>query len=88
MFADFLRRLTAPEPSGLHETDARLALAALLVRIARSDEDYAQVEVAQIDRVLEARYALSPDAARESRQEAETLEADAPDTVRFTGEFG
>lgn len=84
MFADFLRRLTAPEPSGLHETDARLALAALLVRIARSDEDYAQVEVAQIDRVLEARYALSPDAARELRQEAETLEADAPDTVRFT----
>ena len=49
MFADFLRRLTAPDPEPLPDTDARLALTALLVRIARSDHDYAAAEIAQID---------------------------------------
>ena len=37
MFADLLRRLTAPEPERLSDPDARLALAALLVRLARAD---------------------------------------------------
>jgi uncharacterized tellurite resistance protein B-like protein len=84
MFTDLLRRLTAPVPEPLPYDDARLALGALLVRIARSDGDYAGVEQAQIDRVLAHRYGLSaPDAAR-LRAEAEQLEAEAPDTVRFT----
>ena len=64
--------------------DARVALAALLVRLARSDGDYAAIEKTQIDRVLAHRYELTGDAARTLRQEAEALEAEAPDTVRFT----
>ncbi|MFD1342842.1 tellurite resistance TerB family protein [Litorisediminicola beolgyonensis] len=84
MFADLLRRLSAPAPDPLTDTDARLALAALLVRLARSDNDYAPGERDRIDQVLAARYALSPDAATALRQEAEALEAEAPDTVRFT----
>ncbi|WP_137702038.1 tellurite resistance TerB family protein [Marimonas lutisalis] len=84
MFADFLRRLTAPQPGQLGDEDARLALAALLVRVARSDHDYAQVEIDRIDRILSTRYDLSPFEAAALRQEAETLEAEAPDTVRFT----
>ncbi len=68
----------------LPEPDARLALAALLVRLARSDGDYAQVEIAQIDRVLAARFALSPFEVAKLRGEAEKIEAEAPDTVRFT----
>lgn len=84
MFADLLRRLTAPEPDRLPEPDARLALAALMVRVARSDGNYAPAEVAKIDRILMHRHGLSaPDAAK-LRAEAETLEAEAPDTVRFT----
>lgn len=82
MFADFLRRLSAPAP--LPDTDARLALAALLVRIARADHNYQAAEVAQIDRVLAARYGLDPSAAEALRAQAEQLEAEAPDTVRFT----
>jgi uncharacterized tellurite resistance protein B-like protein len=39
---------------------------------------------ARIDRILLRRYGLSPDAALRLRAEAETLEAEAPDTVRFT----
>ena len=40
MFSDFLSRLTQPQPAPLVEDDARLALTALLVRLARSDNDY------------------------------------------------
>ena len=84
MFADFRRRLTAPEPETLPDEDARLALAALLVRIARSDGDYVDEEVRRIDRILQARYAISPFEATRLRRDAEGLEAEAPDTVRFT----
>ena len=84
MFGDFLRRLTAPDPEPLPDTDARLALTALLVRIARSDNDYAQTEVDQIDRITMARYGLDKTQATALRAEAETLETEAPDTVRFT----
>ncbi|MCK0167789.1 TerB family tellurite resistance protein [Jannaschia sp. S6380] len=84
MFADLLRRLTADEPERLPEPDAQLALAALMVRVARSDGDYAPAEVDRIDRILIARHSLTPDAARALRAQAEELEAEAPDTVRFT----
>ena len=83
MFDALLRRLAAPAPA-LPETEAHLALAALLVRLARSDGDYSAVEVARIDRVLAQRHALTPAAAAALRSEAETLETEAPDTVRFT----
>lgn len=84
MIADLLKRLTAPDPSPMPETDARLALAALLVRIARSDGTYSDSEVERIDRILARRYGLEPAAAQALRGEAEALEGQAPDTVRFT----
>ena len=84
MVFDLLRRLTAPDPEPLPYDDARIALAALLVRIARSDGDYAAIERAQIDRVLSHRYGLSEAETRDLRKAAEALEAEAPDTVRFT----
>ncbi|NND42710.1 MAG: TerB family tellurite resistance protein, partial [Silicimonas sp.] len=63
---------------------ARLALAALLVRIARTDGEYATEEVERIDKVLKSRYDLGPFEVTQLRAEAEQLEAEAPDTVRFT----
>lgn len=84
MIADLIRRLTATDPTALPDSDARLALAALLVRVARTDGDYATIEQMQIDRALVHRYALSDTAAIALRTEAEALEAAAPDTVRFT----
>jgi uncharacterized tellurite resistance protein B-like protein len=80
---DLLRRLLAPAPS-LTEPDAQLALAALLVRIARTDGLYAAEEVERIDRVLAIRHGLDPFAAAKLRTQAEDVEAEAPDTVRFT----
>ena len=84
MFADFLKRLTDPQPAQLPDEDARLALTALLVRVARADGVYDSAEAQRIDRITTARYALSPEAAQDLRAQAEELESQAPDTVRFT----
>lgn len=81
---EILRRLMAPDPARLPEPDAQLALAALLVRVARSDGLYAAEEVERIDRVLALRHGLDPFAAARLRADAEALEQEAPDTVRFT----
>ncbi len=84
MFADLLNRLFQPEPYPLDDGDARLALTALLVRVARSDGDYSASEIIRITRIIETRYGLSHAEAETLRIDAETLESEAPDTVRFT----
>lgn len=84
MFGAFLNRLTAPDPDPLGENDAQLALTALLVRIARSDNDYSPSEIDRIDKIIMHRYGLTTFEASHLRHQAETLETQAPDTVRFT----
>lgn len=84
MFDAFLSRLTAPDPDPLTQDDSRLAMAALLIRIARSDGHYADEEKTRIDRLLEQRYGLDPTGVAKLRADAEVLETEAPDTVRFT----
>ena len=84
MIDQLLRRLLAPAPARLPAPDAHLALAALLVRLARSDGLYAADEVERIDRILIRRHGLDAFGAARLRAEAEELEARAPDTVRFT----
>lgn len=84
MIARIINALIGPTPGRLPEPDARLALAALLVRLARADEHYQDEERVRIDRVIASRYGLSPFEAAKIRAEAEVLEAEAPDTVRFT----
>lgn len=84
MFADLLKRLSAPEPDPLEDGDARLALAALLIRIAKADGHYDQAEVARINKVLMSRFDLDETGVATLRKDAEILESEAPDTVRFT----
>jgi uncharacterized tellurite resistance protein B-like protein len=84
MFDAFIRRMTAPEPDPLTGDDARLALAALLVRVARTDGEYARSEIDRIDALLKIRYNLGPFEVTKLRADAEVLEKEAPDTVRFT----
>jgi len=84
MFEALLRRLLDPGPEQLPEPDARLALAALLVRLARADGDYTDVEQKRIDQLLAERHELDAKQADALRRKAEVLEAEAPDTVRFT----
>jgi len=84
MFADFLKRLTQPNPATLPDSDARLALSALLVRVARADGQFDSGERALILSILQTRYDLAAAAASDLLQQAEILESEAPDTVRFT----
>lgn len=84
MFDRLLKSLLAPDPAPLSGGDARLALTALLVRIAKSDGHYDSAEAEQIRTIVSDRYALSPAETANLMAEAETLEAEAPDTVRFT----
>ncbi|OED49770.1 hypothetical protein AB838_05520 [Rhodobacteraceae bacterium (ex Bugula neritina AB1)] len=84
MFKELLQRLLDPAPARLDNEDARLALTALLVRIARSDHDYSEMEKDRIDRILTTRYGLDTGGTLILREQAEAMEAEAPDTVRFT----
>ncbi len=87
MFGSFFSRLTTAQPGTLPAEDCRLALTALLVRVARSDGHYDTDEQARILHVTQARYDLSEADALALRGLAETLEEEAPDTVRFTREI-
>ena len=66
------------------QIDEKQAMAALMVRIAKYDDDYAQAECERIDAILMILYHLSLEEASTLRNQAEKLEAPAPDTVRFT----
>ena len=61
MFADLLRHLTAASDThDLAPDKSRLALAALMVRLARSDGNYSAGEQRRIDRVLAAQLPARP----------------------------
>lgn len=84
MFADFLKRLLQPDTDNLDTIDLQLALTALLVRLARTDGYYAADEIIRIEKIAMARFGLSHADATDLRTRAEAVEAEAPDTVRFT----
>lgn len=84
MLSSLFDRLFAAATAPLQDHDARLAITALLVRLARADNDYGAVEVDQITRVISRRYDLSADDTATLLAQTEELEATAPDTVRFT----
>jgi uncharacterized tellurite resistance protein B-like protein len=70
--------------AALRPDNARRALAALMVRVARSDDDFSAEERGAILRELMRRHALPRAEASALLAEAERAEAIAPDTVRFT----
>lgn len=84
MLKAFLRRLLAPAPATPNVPEREVALAALLVRIARADGNYDEDEQVRIERVLAARDGLGVSEAVALRLRAESIEAEATDTVRFT----
>ncbi|GGA21221.1 tellurite resistance TerB family protein [Neptunicoccus cionae] len=85
MFQALIDLFTVPDArADLQPEDARAALATLLVRIARADDRYDPAEHQMILDVLQDRYQLGLEAAQELKADAERLESQAPDTVRFT----
>ncbi|MCY3880045.1 MAG: TerB family tellurite resistance protein [Rhodobacteraceae bacterium] len=84
MLKNLLSLLNEPEPEPLGEEDSKLALAVLLVRVGRSDDDYADVEKQRTDHILARRFGLSPEQAEALRLEAESIEGEVADNVSFT----
>ncbi len=86
MFRNLLSRLFTDATPGarLNGHDAEVAVAALLVRLARADDRYGAAEKQRIDQILARRNGLAATEAAEHRAAAEMIEAEAPDTVRFT----
>ena len=84
MLKNILKIFADDNVSQLEPDDARLAITALIIRVARSDDDYSKAELNNIISLISARFKLSNDEANELIKEAELVEEQAPDTVRFT----
>jgi len=84
MISNFLRSILSEKPDPVSTEDAHVALAALLVRIAKSDSQYDRSEVETIKHVLMTQFKMSEEKSISTIETAEQLEAEAPDTVRFT----
>lgn len=86
MFRNLLSRLfsDSPDAPALNAQDGEMAIAALLIRVARSDERYSAAEQLRVERILSRRRGYDSIEASERRVAAEMIEAEAPDTVRLT----
>lgn len=86
MFEQILTALTGNDAERQDDrADAgRVAIAAILVEAARSDETYQDRERQMIDRVLAERFGLAAAGAEALRQRGEEAQAEAVDLVRFT----
>lgn len=82
MFDKLLSRLRAPAAdfTAMPEADARHALGALLVRVAKADGAYLFQEIEEIDHLLADLYDLNAIEAARMRAECEKLETAMPDT--------
>ena len=84
MFREFLTLFSKAEVARPSTMEVPLALSVLMVRLARADGDYSDVERSFIDEVLCERLGLPLAEAVAVRSEAERIESDASDIVRFT----
>lgn len=83
MLTRILHAFSAPKPEPLPEPDEKLALGALMVRVAKSDNQYQVEEISRIDRLLSRLFGLKPIEAAKMRAICEKLEHDAPETEHF-----
>jgi uncharacterized tellurite resistance protein B-like protein len=73
--------LADPPQTPMPPADAKHALGALLVRVAKADQTYLFSEIHEIDHLLADLYALNPVEAARLRARCERLEAAMPDTA-------
>ena len=83
MFERILSVFAAPEPEPLPTPDAKLALGALMVRVAKSDKVYQVSEIHRIDLLLAGLNRLKPIEAAKMRATCEKLDKQAPETSEF-----
>lgn len=78
MFAQIFRSLRGSKDADLPQPDEKLALGALLVRVAKSDKNYNLHEIKRIDRIFSQRFDLNVVEAAKMRALCEKLEQHAP----------
>lgn len=78
MFSHLFRSLKGNKPKDLPEPDEKLALGAILVRVAKSDRNYNVKEIQRIDRIFSQMYGLNVVQAAKMRATCEKLEEHAP----------
>ena len=83
MLTRILHAFTHPDPEPLPEPDEKLALGALMVRVAKSDDTYLFEEISRIDKLLTWLFGLNPVEAAKMRATCEKLDHEAPETERF-----
>lgn len=83
LFHRMLHTFTTPKSAPLPDPDEKLALGALMVRVAISDRGYQLAEISRIDQLLSRLYGLKPIEAAKMRAISEKLEKQAPSTDRF-----
>ena len=84
MLKNILKIFNVETPVILEHSDARLAITALMIRIARSDNDFSEAEFLNIKKLASQRFELNMEETDKLIEEAKALEEQAPDTVRFT----
>jgi uncharacterized tellurite resistance protein B-like protein len=84
MLKNILKIFNAEIPVILEHNDARLAITALMIRVARSDNDFSEAEFLNIKKLASQRFELNMEETDKLIKEARAIEEQAPDTVRFT----
>ena len=84
MLKNILKIFNVETPVILEHNDARLAITALMIRIARSDNEFSEAEFLNIKKLASQRFELNMEETDKLIEEAKALEEQAPDTVRFT----
>ncbi len=84
MFATLFRSLKGNKSKDLPLPDEKLALGALLVRVAKSDLNYNVKEIQRIDRIMSRMYGLNLVAAAKMRAMCEQMEQNAPHVDVFS----
>ena len=84
MLKNILKIFNAETPVILEHNDARLAITALMIRVARSDNDFSEAEFLNIKKFASQRFELNMEETDKLIKEARAIEEQAPDTVRFT----
>jgi len=84
MLKNILKIFNGEDLITLEKDDARLAITALMIRVARSDNNFSEEELLNIKKLIKQRFKINSDDSNKLVEEAKLLEDQAPDTVRFT----
>ena len=84
MIKNFFKRNAKSTEESVEHNDERVALTALLIKIAKSDYDYSSLEKSSIKIILKKRFSISELEVTDLITKAELLEDESSDSVRFT----